>query len=126
MASPFDYVTAINEKTQTDFYAIGSESEYVPFVINRALSYFPDTIFYANEMNRNGHIPKHMQFAYLINTITKGKRRSGWTKKDKATYKLLLVKEYYKYSDEKANQALQVLTEDDLATIEKKLYKGGK
>lgn len=126
MASPFDYVTAISEKTQTDFYVIGTDSDYVPFLVNKALSYFPDSIFYANEMNKNSHLPKHIQFSYLLNSITKGKRRSGWAKKDKASYRLLLVKEYYNYSDEKAQQAMLVLTDADLDIIETKLYKGGR
>ena len=66
-----------------------------------------------------------LQFQYLINTITKKKRFGKWAKKEKDPKSFLLVKEYYGYSDEKARQALELLTDDQLAIIEQKLYKGG-
>lgn len=125
MSSPFDFVHAINQSKNSNFEEIGEEKDYVPFVVNKSLSFFHDTVHYANEMNRYSQLPKQMQFSYLLNSITK-RKRSGWVKKDKATYELLLVKEYFNYSIEKAEHALSLLTKADLTIIETKLYKGGR
>jgi hypothetical protein len=126
MASPFDYVKAISETKQNMFLEEIAEKEYVPFIINKSLSYFIDTIMYANEMNRLNQAPKEWQFEYLRLSISKGKRYGGWVKKDKDSENLPYVKEYYKYSDEKAKQALSLLTDDDLAIIKQKLFRGGR
>lgn len=126
MANPFDFINAINTTKVNLFEDPQSEKDYVPYLVNKGLSYFIDTIGYANEMNRLSNLPKDMQFHYLLNSIPKGKRFSKWSKKDEQTKSLLLVKEYYKYSDEKAKQALRVLSGDDLAIIETRLFKGGR
>jgi hypothetical protein len=126
MSSPFDYVKAINETKVDMFQDPQAESEYLPFLVNRALSNFTDTIFYANEMNRMSGLPKIMQFHYLINIIAKKKRYGSWSKPEKESSSIALVKEYYKYSNEKAIQALRILTDDDLAIIEQKMNKGGR
>lgn len=65
-------------------------------------------------------------FFFLLNSISKKKRFSKWHKKDAETESLRLVKEYFGYSDAKANEALSILTEDQLTMIKEKLYKGGK
>lgn len=101
-----------------------NEKDYSPFLINRSLSFFPDTILYANEMNRYSDIPKKSQFSYYLNSIPKRKRYSKWFKKDAETKPLSLVMEYYGYSSEKAKEALKILSEEQLKTIEEKLTKG--
>lgn len=125
--SPFDFINAIN-LTKKDLFSEDSmaKKDYAPFIINRGLSYFPDTVLYANEMNRNAGIPEDWQFFFLLNSISKKKRFSKWHKKDAETESLRLVKEYFGYSDAKANEALSILTEDQLTMIKEKLYKGGK
>ena len=125
--SPFDFINAINI-TKKDLFAEDpmAKKDYAPFIINRGLSYFPDTVLYANEMNRNAGIPEDWQFFFLLNSISKKKRFSKWHKKDAETESLRLVKEYFGYSDAKANEALSILTEDQLTMIKEKLYKGGK
>ena len=125
--TPFDFINAIN-LTKKDLFAEDSmaKKDYVPFIINRGLSYFPDTVLYANEMNRNSGIPEDWQFFFLLNSISKKKRFSKWHKKDAETESLRLVKEYFGYSDSKAADALNTLTEDQLIMIKEKLYKGGK
>jgi hypothetical protein len=77
-------------------------------------------------MNRHHSIPKEWQFSFFLNTISKKKRFSKWSKKDKETKSIQLVKEYYGYSTEKAKEALSVLSSEHLNMIEEKLYKGGK
>lgn len=124
--SPFDYINAINFTKQNLFEDPQANKDYNAWIVNKGLSYFPDTLLYANEMNRHYGIPKDWQFSFLLNSITKKKRFSKWSKKDAISESLRLVKEYYGYSNEKAKQALSVLSDEQLAMIEQKLYKGGK
>ena len=124
--SPFDYVNAILQNKKKLIIDELTEKSYAPFLVNRSLSYHKDCIFYANEMNRLNQSPKEWQFEYLRLSIPKGKRYGGWVKKDKDSENLPYVKEYYKYSDEKAKQALSLLTDDDLAIIKQKLFRGGR
>lgn len=124
--SPFDYINAINFTKQNLFEDPQANKDYNAWIVNKGLSYFPDTLLYANEMNRHYGIPKEWQFSFLLNSITKKKRFSKWSKKDTISESLRLVKEYYGYSNEKAKQALSVLSDEQLAMIEQKLYKGGK
>jgi hypothetical protein len=125
--SPFDFINAIN-LTKKDLLAEDRVAikDYTPYLVNRGLSYFPDTILYANEMNVNTGIPNDWQFYFFLNSIPKKKRFSKWFKKDSDTESFNLVKEYFKYSDEKTKEALTILTDTQLAMIKEKLYKGGK
>jgi hypothetical protein len=124
--TPFDFINAINLTKKDLFEDPQAEKDYVPFLVNRGLSYFPDTVLYANEMNRNSGIPKDWQFSFFLNTIPKKKRFSKWHKKDAETEPLRLVMEYFGYSSEKAQEALSILSEDQMNMIKEKLYKGGK
>lgn len=125
--TPFNFINAIN-LTKKDLFKDDpqAKSDYVPFVVNRGLSYFPDTVLYANEMNRNNSIPADWQFSFLLNSISKKKRFSKWHKKDAETENFRLVKEYFGYSDSKTQEALSILSADQLVMIKEKLYKGGK
>ena len=98
--------------------------KYPAFVINKCLSSFTDTVLYANEMNKNSHLPPRMQYDFLINSVKPRKRFSPWTRKDSIDY-LDVVKEYYGYNDDKALQALRILTKDQLDKITYLLRKGG-
>ena len=93
-----------------------AEKEYVPFVVNRSLSYFPDTLLHANQMNYCNHLTKKMQFDYLRFSIRPRKRFSKWVKSDNDK-NLELVKEYFGYSNERAKEALRVLTDDQIEQI---------
>lgn len=124
--SPFEFVNAINFTKQDLFEDPLAEKDYNPFLINRALSYFPDTILYANVMNGRGHIPKQWQFDFLRNTITKRKRFSKWAKKDSVSDDLAAVCEFYKYSTSKGLEALSMLSDEDIQQIKQQMDKGGK
>lgn len=124
--NPFDFIVAVGETKRNLFEDPQAEKDYKAFIVNRGLSYFHDTIMYANEMNQRASIPTDWQFFYFLNTIPRKKRFSKWSKKDKETKSLLLVKEYFGYSNERAKEALSVLSEDQLTMIEEKLTKGGK
>ena len=125
--TPFDFVNAAttNKKdlmTNTENDAL-AESSYVPFVVNKALSYFPDTVLHANEMNRS-IVDKKLQFHYLLNSIRPAKRFAKWVKKDNVE-NLEAVKQFYGYNTDKAVQALSILTDDNLHYIKQKLQRGG-
>jgi hypothetical protein len=124
--TPFDFVNSINLTKKNLFEDPLAHKDYSPFLINKSLSFFPDTVLYANEMNQFAEIPKDWQFFFFLNTIPKKKRYSKWFKKDPKSDSLSMVIEYFGYSAEKARDALSVLTEDQLAMIKEKLYKGGK
>ena len=121
-----DYLYTINQ-SKKNILEDDSEAErgYPPYIINRCLSSFTDTILFANEMNKNPHLPKKMQYDFFINSVKPRKRFSPWSRKESLDY-LDVVKEYYGYNDDKALQALRILTKDQLDHIKKLVYKGGK
>ena len=98
--------------------------KYPAYVVNRCLSSFTDTVLYANEMNKNSHLPPKMQYDFFINSVKPRKRFSPWARKDSIDY-LDVVKEYYGYNDDKALQALRILTKDQLDKLSYLLRKGG-
>jgi len=100
------------------------KKEYSPFIINKCLSGQIDTILFANEMNMNHHLDKDMQYSFYLNSLRKRKRFSPWLRKDKIT-DLECVKRYYGYSNEKASQALKILTKEQINFIKKRLDIGG-
>jgi hypothetical protein len=123
--TPFDYLTSINYSKDDIMVDDIAEKQYNSFVINRSLSYFPDTVAIANEMNRYNHIDNKLKYHYYINIIRKRKRFSKWDKPDLAS-DIEVIKEYYGYSNEKARQALTLLTPEQIQQIKKKVSKGGR
>jgi hypothetical protein len=97
---------------------------YPPYIVNRCLSGHLDCVMYANEMNKYPGLDKDMQYSFYINTLRKKKRFSPWIKKDKIE-NLESVKQYYGYSNEKAQQALKILSNEQINFIKKKLDTGG-
>ena len=121
-----DYLYSINQSKKNilddDPDAI---KKYPSYIINRCLSSFTDTVLYANEMNKNSHLPNKMQYDFFLNSVKPRKRFSPWARKDSIDY-LDVVKEYYGYNDDKALQALRILTKNQLDKITYLLRKGGK
>ena len=97
---------------------------YVPFLMNRILSGHLDCIMFVNEMNKYSFLDKDMQYSFYINTLRKKKRFSPWLRKDKVT-DLEIVKQYYGYSNEKALNALKILTPEQINFIKQRLDIGG-
>ena len=97
---------------------------YPPYIVNRCLSGHLDCILFANEMNKHHHLDKDMQYKFYLNSLRKRKRFSPWIKKDKVQ-NLDIVKQYYGYSNEKASQALRILSKQQLEFIRKRLDIGG-
>ena len=100
------------------------EKEYPPFIINKCLSGHLDTVLFANEMNQYHFLPKKMQYDFFLNSVRKKKRFSPWLRQDKIQ-DLDYVKRYYGFSNEKAKQALKILTNEQLAFIKSKFETGG-
>jgi hypothetical protein len=121
--NPFDVINDISLK-KAGLITGENEKDYNPFLTNRGLSYFPDTIFHAQEMNLLHHLDKKMQYDYLFNSIRKSKRFSKWSKKDSGK-DIESIIEYFGYSRRRAEEALKVLTIDQVKQIKKKLEKGG-
>ena len=122
-----DYLNAINytKEALMDTEDEIWEKKYPPFIVNKALSGFPDTIMYANEMNQNHHLDKKLQFDFLLNSLRTRKRYTPWLKAKKLK-NLEYVKEYYGYNNEKAKAALDILDDEQISAIKIKLYKGGR
>ena len=121
----FDYLNSINLTKQDIMIDDDCEKAYNSFMVNRGLSYFPDTINIANEMNIHHQIDNKLQYQFLINMIRKRKRFSKWAKAQKES-DIDAVKEYYGYSNEKARQALTLLSPDQITIIKNKVSKGGR
>jgi len=111
----------------TKKYVITQENEkdYVPFITNRALSFHRDCVLFANEMNKLPNIDKIMQYHYLLNIIRAKKRPFEEWIKYKTDENQQAIKEYFNYSNDKAKEALLVLSDDHIMEIKKKLNKGG-
>lgn len=123
--NPFEYVNAINNTKKDVMIDDIAEREYNSFMVNRSLSYFNDTVLYANEMNIHHNIDNRLQFDFLINMVRKRKRFSKWEKVVSES-DVEVVKEYYGYNNEKARSALSLLTRENLNELKKKVYKGGR
>jgi hypothetical protein len=120
-----DWLNSINQTKQNLIDEDPSLSkEYAPYIINRCLSGHIDTILFANEINMNSHLDKDMQYSFFLNTIRKRKRFSPWLRKDKIK-DLECVKSYYGYSNEKASQALKILSKEQINFIKQRLEIGG-
>ena len=123
-----DYLKAINESKENllDTNDITWEKKYPPYVINRCMSMFYDTVMHSNEMNGLHFLPKRMQFHYFINSIRKKRRFGGkWLSQTKLK-NLELIKEYYGYSNSKAKEALNILSKNQIENIKIELIKGGR
>ncbi len=122
--NPFDFVNSINY-SKKDIMTPEDENSYAPYVVNRSLSYFADTVGIANEMNIKHHLDNRLQYQFLINIIRKRKRFSKWIKPE-IENDIDVVKEYYGYSNEKSRQILSLLTPSQIDIIRNKVNKGGR
>lgn len=124
---PFDYINSINftkknlmRGTENDDLA---EKGYVPYITNKTLSYFTDTLLYANEMNRYHFLDNKLQYEFYLNSIRKKKRFAKWAKADNND-ELNMISEYYKISLPKAKDALKILSPEQKQDIRNKLEQG--
>jgi len=121
-----DYVPAIShtKKRLMDSDDEQWEKNYQAYLVNKNYSNFQDTILYANEMNKYHNLDNKLQFDYLLNSIRPRKRFSPWHKKT-IHNDFDYVKEYYGYNNKKTEQALNILTKEQIDDIKSQMNKGG-
>jgi len=124
---PFDFVNSINFTKKnlmrdSDNDEL-SEKSYAPYLTNKSLSYFTDTLLYANEMNRMHFLDNKLQYEFFLNSIRKKKRFAKWAKADKND-DLVMISEYYQISLSKAKEAIRILSHEQLSTIRNKMEQG--
>ena len=122
-----EYLKSINTTKQNlmDSDDKAWERKYPSFIINKCLAPFNDTILLVNEMNHHNHLDNKMQYDFLLNSLRKQNRYAPWMKASKSK-NLEYVKEYCGYNNEKAKSALNILNDEQIASIKEKLNKGGK
>ena len=99
-----------------DLYEEDHTAKYPAFIVNKCLSGSLDSIMFVNEMNKSHYLDPKMQYDFLRNSLRKKKRYAPWLKKEKIE-DLDAIKKYYGYSNEKAQQALRILTRDQIEHI---------
>jgi hypothetical protein len=125
MSNPFEYANQILQGKRQLIVDEATEAEYVPFMVNRALSYHKDCVLYANEMNRRHQLDKKLQNDFLLNTIRAKKRPfNKWIKPEKSD-DIACIKSFYGFSDAKARDALRLLTDKQIQELKEKTDKGG-
>ena len=128
LANPFTWVDVISF-SKVDLISKSEDQEqaeksYNPFIINRHFSYFPDTVLYANEINQYPNLDKKMQYDYYMKAIRPRKRFTKWVKKlEDETFEL--VSEFYQLNSKKTQEAMRLLTPDQIKIIQEKMDKGG-
>lgn len=136
--SPFDFINSINEgqsgknllesaradsSEALDYNAV--DRQYVPFIVNRGLSYFNDTVLFANEMNQRAFLPHKMQYDFLKHGVRARKRFSKWSKKSDDSEYIRCIMDEYSYSAEKARAVFDLFTQTQLTQLKNKRDVGG-
>ena len=128
MANPFDYVNSINQTKKNLMRGSEndtlSEKDYNAFMVNKALSYFPDTILHANLVNQYHQLDKRPQYEFLLNSIRPKKRFAKWVK-DAGDKELEIVCEYYQCNRNLAKDYLSLLSSEQIKFMEQQLETGG-
>ena len=124
--TPFDFVKDIlsNKKNLLKEDPL-SVKDYAPFLVNRSLSFHLDSVLYANEMNMNSQLDKDMQYQYLLHSIRSMKRKFQPWQKASTDNDIECVKTFFGYSNQKAKEALRILTKEQLEVIRNKTDLGG-
>ena len=122
-----DYINAINYTKEP---LLDTEDEqwtkkYPPYIVNKCIAPFSDSVMLVNEINQLHHLDKKLQFDFLINSLRPRKRYAPWMKAKKLE-SLEYVKEFYGYNNEKAKAALDILNDEQISAIKEKLNKGGR
>ena len=122
-----DYLNAVNSTKERlmDTEDETWEKKYPPFIVNKCVAPFQDTIMLVNEINQFHHLDKKLQFDFLINSLRPRKRYTPWVRAMKLE-NLEYVKEFYGYDNEKAKVALDILDDEQISAIKQKMDKGGR
>jgi hypothetical protein len=125
MSNPFDYVKEILQGKKNLIKDAETEKDYVPYLVNRSLSYYYDCVMWSNEMNIRPSTDKKMQFDFLLNTVRSTKRPfAKWIKRE-SSEDIECLKILYGYSNQKALEALRLLSDEQIQELKEKTRKGG-
>lgn len=115
--SPFDFIKSVsNSKKDLMKDNPDNVKDYKAYVVNHGLSFYPDTVLIANDMNLYPEIPVASQYYYYMGAIRKSNRYSEWHKLKK-NEDLDLVQKVYQVRREIAKQYLKLLSTDDLTKL---------
>jgi len=112
------------DEPDSDPQIVEKEYKQLAYIVNRCLSYFPDTIFYSQEMNMRTLLDGKPQYLFYLYGISKKPRFAKGMKVEKPE-NLEIIKEYYGYNTKKACKALEVLSPENIEYIKARLYQGG-
>ena len=121
--NPFDWVKSISE-TKENLLDTRESNAYNPYIVNKSLSHQIDCLLFSNEMNSRHFLDKDIQYKFLLNSIRKRKRLHFWVKQEKLD-DITYIKQYYNYNNDKAYQALKLLSKDQIDYIKNKLENFG-
>ena len=125
--TPFDFLNDINygkKNLMVNDVDHQVEKQYLPFIVNKGLSYTMDTVIYANEMNIRPNTYKKLQFDYLINTIRRNKRFPKWIKHEE-NENIRVIIDYYGYNVQRAKEVLSLHSMEEISQLKEKLDTGG-
>jgi hypothetical protein len=124
MASPFDFIKSFSNKKE--IWGVETDGkDYVPFVVNRGLSFMQDCVHYSNIMNQYHELPEKAQHDFYFNAIPKGRRYAEWIKAEECDADVRLVSEYYCINNRMAKKYVEMLSGDQLLIIREKMNRGG-
>jgi hypothetical protein len=124
--NPFDFVNDASYDKKNIMHDTADEKQYNPWIVNKAFSQHVDTVLFANEMNMAMLTIDHrLQYDFYLHGLRKKKRFGKWAKSEKND-DLELVKTYFGYRNDLAEQILPLLSKNDLKEMRESLYTGGK
>lgn len=129
MTNPFDYVNTINSPKKSNLMRDSendtlAEKGYNAWVVNKAMSYFPDTILHANLMNQYHQLDNRPQYEFLLNSLRPKKRFAKWVK-DVDDEALEVVCAYYQCNRNVGRDYLSLLSHEQIDIMKQKLETGG-
>lgn len=124
MSSIFDFLNDVCD-LKKDILSEDNQGELNMFFLNRWLSMRVDTIMYAQEMNKNSHLPKRMQYDFYLHSIKKSRRKFHYIKHSKQE-EIDVVMEYHGCNETRAKELLPLFSADDFSYMKSRLFRGGK
>lgn len=113
--TPFDFINTITY-SKNNIYSQETAKGYVPFIVNRSLSYFIDTVLYANDMNLYPTVDPRLQYSYFLSSISRRKRFSKWAKKLEHE-DVDLIMQLYECNRTRATELLSLLSPAELESL---------
>lgn len=126
MMDVFSFVESVCNSKQNLMVTLEDEQRYnaCRFIFLKALSFYPDVILFVNEINARPGMSARMEYDFLLAMIPSKPRKSNkWSRKAAPSLYTDAVREYYGYNERKAEDAMKLLTIEQLAMIDTKTRK---